>query len=135
MEKPCFDKADIQHQYVDVFQGLEKIPGQYHIEIDRDINHIVHAPQRVPVALRDKLKHELREKVNDDIIATVSEPTDWVSSLLLVSKPGKLRICMDPRDLNRAIKREHYQMPTIEEIATRLSGPRVFTVVNATSGF
>ena len=87
------------------------------------------------MALRDKLKHELREKVNDDIIATVSEPTDWVSSLLLVSKPGKLRICMDPRDLNRAIKREHYQMPTIEEIATRLSGARVFTVVNATSGF
>jgi len=50
-------------------------------------------------------------------------------------KPGKLRICMDPRDLNRAIKREHYQMPTIEEIATRLSGARVFTVVDAKNGF
>ena len=87
------------------------------------------------MALRDKLKHELREMVNDDIIAPVSEPTEWVSSLLLVSKPGKLRICMDPRDLNRAIKREHYQMPTIEEIATRLSGARVFTVVDAKNGF
>ena len=73
--------------------------------------------------------------VNDDIIATVSEPTKWVSSLLLVSKPGKLRICMDPRDLNQAIRREHYQMPTIEEIATRLSSARVFTVVDAKMGF
>ena len=87
------------------------------------------------MALRDKLKHELREMVNDDIIAPVSEPTEWVSSLLLVSKPRQLRICMDPRDLNRAIKREHYQMPTIEEIATRLSGARVFTVVDAKNGF
>ena len=53
----------------------------------------------------------------------------------LVSKPGKLRICMAPRDLNRVIRREHYQMPTIEEIATRLSGARVFTVVDAKNGF
>ena len=131
MKMPCFEATDIQHKYADVFQGLRKLPGQYHIEIDRYVNPVVHAPRRVPVALRDKLKHELREMVNDDIIAPVSEPTEWVSSLLLVSKPGKLRICMDPRDLNRAIRREHYQMPTIEEIATRLSGARVFTVVDA----
>ena len=82
------------------------------------------------MALRDKLKHELREMVNDDIIAPVR-----VSSLLLVSKLRKLRICMDPWDLNRAIRREHYQMPTIKEIATRLGGARVFTVVDAKNGF
>ena len=82
------------------------------------------------VAVRDKLKHELRQMINDDIIATVSESTEWISNLLLVSKSGKLCICMDPRDLNRAIRREHYQMPTIEEIATRLNGARVFTVVD-----
>ena len=132
---PCFEATDMQHKYAYVFHGLGKLPGQYHIEIDRDVNPVVHAPRRVPVALRDKLKHELREMVNDDIIAPVSEPTEWVSSLLLVSKPGKLRICMDPRDLNRAIRREHYQMPTIEELATRLRGARVFTVVDAKNGF
>ena len=101
---PCFDAIDTQHKYADVFQGLGTLLGQYHIEIDRDVNPIVHGPPRVPMALRDKLKHELHEMVNDDIIAPVSEPTEWVSSLLFVSKPGKLRITMDPRDLNRAIK-------------------------------
>ena len=135
MKTLCFDATDMQHKYADVFQGLGKLPGQYHIEIDRDVNPVVHAPRRVPVALRDKLKHELREMVIDYIIAPVREPTEWVSSLLLVSKPDELRICMDPRDLNRAIKREHYQMPTIEEIATRLSGARVLTVVDAKNGF
>ena len=105
------------------------------IDAPGDVTPVVHGPRRVPVALRDKLKHELRQMVNDDIIATVSEPTKWVSSLLLVSKPEKLRICMDPRDLNQTIRREYYQMPTIEEIATRLSGARVFTVVDAKNGF
>ena len=33
-----------------------------------------------------------------------TEPTPWVSSLTYPKKPnGKLRICLDPKDLNKAI--------------------------------
>ena len=39
------------------------------------------------------------------IIVKESQPTEWISSLVAVQKPGKLRVCIDPRDLNRAIKR------------------------------
>ena len=42
---------------------------------------------------------------------------------------------MDPRDLNVAIKREHFPMPTIEEIATRLNGAKLFSVFDASNGF
>ena len=44
-------------------------------------------------------------------------------------------ICLDPRDLNKALRREHYQLPTVEEVATRLSQARKFTVVDAKDGF
>ena len=61
----------------------------------------------------------------------MNQPTAWVSSMLVVSKPfteadgdSKIRICLDTRDLNVAIKREHFLMPTIEEIATRLHGAK-----------
>jgi hypothetical protein len=37
---------------------------------------------------------------------------------------GKMRLCLDPWELNMAIRREHYQLPTIEEIATRLMDAR-----------
>ena len=47
----------------------------------------------------------------------------------------KIRICLDPRDLNVAIKREHFPMPTIEEIATRLNGAKLFSVFDASNGF
>ena len=50
-------------------------------------------------------------------------------------KNGKLRICLDPKDLNRAILRENYQLPTVEDIATRLHGAKVFTVMDARNGF
>lgn len=56
--------------------------------------------------------------------------------MVTVIKPnGKLRICIDPRDLNKAIKREYYPMTTIEEISANMSNPKYFSVLDASSGF
>ena len=56
--------------------------------------------------------------------------------MLAVSKKnGKVRICLDPKDLNKAILQENYPMPTIEDIATRLHGAKVFSVLDAKDGF
>lgn len=56
--------------------------------------------------------------------------------MVAVPKPdGRMRICLDPKELNEAIKREHYQIPTIEEVATRLHGAKLFSVLDARDGF
>jgi len=79
--------------------------------------------------MTEKVQRKLEEMTTDDVIAEVDQPTDWVSSMLVVTKPPseadgktKIRICLHPRDMNVAIKREHFPMPTIEEIPTRLNG-------------
>ena len=46
----------------------------------------------------------------------------------------RLRICIDPKPLNKSIKREHH-LPTIEEITARLSGAKYFSTLDASSGF
>ena len=70
------------------------------------------------------------------IISPVTKPTPWINSMVVVPKKnGTLRICLDPRDLNRYIQREHYQLPTIEDIATWLDKAKVFTVLDVRSGF
>ena len=48
---------------------------------------------------------------------------------------GSLRICLDPCDLNKAIIREHYKAPALEEISHRLSGTTVFSKMDAKNGF
>ena len=59
---------------------------------------------------------------------------DWVSSLAYSWKAnGKLRVCLDSRDVNKAIKRDHYKTPTVEEITHLLAGSKKFTKVNVTS--
>ena len=50
-------------------------------------------------------------------------------------KNGSLRLCLDPRDLNKAIKREHHRIPTPEDVASRLSGKRVFSVIDMKDGY
>ena len=125
----------ILEEYKDVFEGLGELPGEYKIITDERVKPKVHPPRRVPVAVRPQIKEKLDELVQRNVITPVTEPTEWVSSMLAVIKPNKIRICLDPRDLNEAIKREHYQMPTIEEVATRLDKAKLFTVVDAKDGF
>lgn len=75
----------------------------------------MHPPHKVPVIVCSKAELERIEHLG--VIEHVREPTDWVNSMVTVVKPnGKLRICIDPRDLNKSIKREFYPMRTIEEI-------------------
>ena len=81
------------------------------------------------------MKEDLDKLVKEEVITPVTEPTNWVSSLVLVNKPDKLRICIDPQDLNKALLRPHYPLPTIEEVATRLSKAKVFSVLDAKNGF
>ncbi|KAL7849545.1 hypothetical protein SRHO_G00211680 [Serrasalmus rhombeus] len=70
------------------------------------------------------------------IIAKIDEPTQWVNPFVIVEKTnGNLRICLDPRDLNTAVMREHYQLPTVEEITCRLAKAKYFSVLDASSGF
>ena len=70
------------------------------------------------------------------LFTPVTEVTDCVSRIAVVRKPsGALRICINPKDLNRAVKDEHYLLPTIEELTTRIGNAKVFTVLDASNGF
>ena len=124
---------DIAEEYSELFQGLGQFPRIHTRQTRPEVQPVVHAPRRVPFALRDRLKSELDKEESLGVIVKVDEPTDWVNSIV-EKKNGSLRICLDPRDLNKALKREHYSCPTVDDIAAKLHGARVFTVLDATSG-
>ena len=79
------------------------------------------------------LHEKLDEFLEQGIIVPVEELADWVSSLAYSWKVnGKLRGCLDPRDVNKAIKRDHCKISTIE-ITHQLTGSKKFMKVDGTS--
>ena len=107
------------------------------IELDPNLRP-VHAPVlRVPEARLDKVNEELERLCNEGVIKPVTQPTDWLSNILVKEKPnGKLRICIDPsQTINRAIRRPKYTIPTIEEKLPLLTNAKVFTIVDVAEPF
>ncbi|XP_052261000.1 uncharacterized protein K02A2.6-like [Dreissena polymorpha] len=71
----------------------------------------------------------------DGYITKTSEPTEWVSSMVVSVRVDKIRICIDPKDLDKAIKREHHPMRKIDDVIPNIPGSTVFSVLDAKSGF
>ncbi|GBL73729.1 Uncharacterized protein K02A2.6 [Araneus ventricosus] len=130
-------KNELIKQYKDVFTGTGEFPDEpYHITLKDNAIPVIHPPRRVLQALQPKLKETLDKLEKEKIGSKVNKPTDWVQRLVIVEKPnGNLRLCLDPRDLNKVIKREHYQIPSADDIISRLEGKKIFSVVDLKDGF
>ena len=99
--------------FADVFQGLGCLPEYYHIEVDPDVRPVQHMSLKVPVRVPQELRQRLQELVNMKVISPVKEPIKWINSMVIVKKPNKLCICLDLKDLNKAIKRPHCPIPGV----------------------
>lgn len=108
-------EQDIMTDFTDLFEGLGQLPGEYHIDLDPTVKPVQHNPRRVPQALKKDLRKEIDRLVVKGALQKVTIPTDWIGSMVVVRKTsGKLRVCIDPKDLNHVIKRSHYPMTTVE---------------------
>ena len=74
------------------------------------------------------------------LLKPVHRATPWINSFVLVEgkdKSGnlKLRICLDPTNLNKAIMREPYHFKTQEDIAHLLFNACIMTVCDCKNGY
>ena len=70
------------------------------------------------------------------VISKVDIPTPWCAGMVVAQKPnGAIRICVDLKPLNESALREVYPLPRVDEILAQLSGSRVFSKLDANSGF
>jgi transposase InsO family protein len=93
-------------------------------------------PRKVPLALDEEVKQELKRMENEGVITPVREPTDWCSPMIVRRKPnGLLRVCMDPRYLNSFLKRATYPLPDIESVFPKFRGAKYFSKMDMTMGF
>ena len=117
--------------YSDVFRGLGKYEEPYTITVDPAVTPVIQRSRKVPFAKLPTLKASLERLERQGVVASVDRPTDWVHNLVITDKKdGTLRICLDPKPLNTAIKRETHTIPTAEDVQAQLCGKSLFTVVD-----
>lgn len=128
----------VENVNLDVFGQTGCIKGKpVKITLKEDVTpYCVTTARRVPFPLMPKVKAELDRMEHDNIINKVTEPTDWCAPMVpVLKKNGDIRICVDLKKLNQGVKREHYMLPNLDDIAPKLSGATVFSKLDATSGF
>ena len=130
-------KEYILHEYADVFKGVGTLPGSpYQIKLKNSYKTVQHPLRSVPFGMQSAYKAELDRLVKEDIITEVHEHTDWINSIVPVMKEdGSLRLCLDPKDLNKAIKRNQWYARTLDDILPEVAQSKYFTEKDATLGF
>ena len=123
-------------EFGDVFEGLGSLGTPLQLEVDKDVRPVQQPLRRVPEAMRKPLKERLEDLEAKGVIEKVERPTEWVNFVVIARKAnGKLRLCLDPKPLNKALKRCHFPMPVIEDILPELGKAKIFTKVDCKDGY
>ncbi|XP_031335480.1 uncharacterized protein K02A2.6-like [Photinus pyralis] len=108
------------------------------LHIDETITPVAHKHRRIPIHLRKAVEAELKRLEQQDIIEKATGPTPWVSPIVIIprtSNPNQIRLCVDMREANKAIKRERHPTPTIDDILSELNGATTFSKIDLKDGY
>ena len=119
----------IKEKYPECFKGVGKLRNyQLKIPLDESVNPVVQQLRRTPYHLKGKVDTKLDELLELDIIEKVDGPSDWVSQVVVIPKAsGDIRLCLDMRSANEAVKRVRYPIPTVDEVIQDFNQSKVFS--------
>jgi hypothetical protein len=110
--------------------------GVARLYINPEVRPRVLPCRRIPFAIQDDVKRDIEKLVDRGILIPVDKPSEWVSQMAVARKSnGKLRICIDPQPLNGALQRQHYQLPTLDDVLPKLHESRVFSKLDVQEAF
>ena len=127
----------LKEEFKSLFGGIGKVQNkEVKLHIDPDVTPRQQPHRRIPFHIREDVEKELERLERLDIIEKVEWATPWVSPIVIVpKKSGEVRICVDMRGPNKAIKREKHLMPTIDDLIADLNGATHFSTLDLSSGY
>lgn len=128
IENVAWDKMQVMTKFPEIFEGLGKISGNYHIQLEENLKpYSVHTPRRLPIPLFSKVKQELARMERLWVISKIDKPTDWCSRMVVVPKPNdRVRICVDLTRKNRHVKRERHMLPSVDHVMAQVGDAKIF---------
>jgi hypothetical protein len=130
---------DSVHKFDSLFKTedeLKPVTGFVHkIKVNEKVRPVSQKLRRLPFSVRDKVSEELKKLEKQGIIEKINS-AEWVSPIVVSwKKNGKLRLCVDLRQVNEAIIPDKYPLPKIDEIFSELRNASVFTQLDLQSAY
>ncbi|XP_055614289.1 uncharacterized protein K02A2.6-like [Uranotaenia lowii] len=124
-------------EVADSLSVFPKMPGvKIKFSVDRSFAPIKNAYYNVPAAFREGARKRLQEMETRGIIERVTKAPDWISGMSAVAK-GKddFRLVVNMRGPNKAINREYYRLPLLEEMKIKLHGSSFFSKLDLSNAY
>lgn len=81
------------------------------------------------------MDQELKKLIESKIIYPIKHST-CVSNLVPVKKKNKdIQLCVDFRDLNQASLKDHYPLPSMEQLLSTVVGSKMFSMLDGFLGY
>ncbi|KAI2647354.1 Retrovirus-related Pol polyprotein [Labeo rohita] len=93
------------------------------VKVHADVKPVQQKLHRLPFAIREAVSQELKQFVQLDVIEPI-ESSEWVSPIVVTKQKnkGKIQLCVDLREPNRAIVVDSFPLPHMEEMFAELRG-------------
>lgn len=118
-------------------EEFPKVPGiKIKFSVDKTVPPVKNAYYNVPAAYREAARRRLEDMESRGIIEKVTTAPTWISGMSAVAK-GKddFRLVVNMRAPNRAINREYFRLPLIEEMKIKLHGSTHFAKLDLSNAF
>ena len=99
--------------------GLGKLKNvNLKLNIDENITPVSQHLRHIPFHVRKKIDNKIKQLIDLDIIEKIDDAaaTTWVSPVVAIPKGEDIRMVVDMRKANQAIKRSHFPVPTLDEL-------------------
>ena len=139
-EKLPTSVMEIIDKHQSLFEGIGKFnKSEINFDIDESVKPMVQKERQIPFAFRKQVTDHLKELKDNDIIEGPLDPSvklDWISNVVITKKPsGQIRMNLDMRHANIAIKESHIPVPTVHSLRHKLNGAKVFTKLDMRHSF
>ena len=125
----------ILNEYKELFQGIRKLEGEINITLKSNTIPYVAPVCRVAHSPQEPLKKELDRLVQEGI-TVLDEPSEWCNSSVCFHKPnGKIKLYLDLTQVIKFIVCPHHYIKLVEDLLPKLSGAKVFSILDACSSF
>ncbi|KAL0552326.1 hypothetical protein IC582_011435 [Cucumis melo] len=124
-------------EYSDIFAwSYQDMPGLntdivvHRVPLKPECNPVRQKLRKMKPDVLIKIKEEVQKQIEAEFL-TISKYTKWVANIILVpKKDGKVRMCVDYRDLNRASPKDNFPLPHIDMLVDNTAGYSTFSFMD-----